>query len=161
MSHGFPTTGSERPPGEPPPRAVFVSLAMCLLFVSFGILLLTALAFCCRRSRDRTGSEREYSARAANPFPVDTLPAIAYARRSDEPGEGGGPECAVCLGAVREGEMVRRLPACAHVYHVECIDRWLAAHRTCPLCRSVLGPGKVASDTQPQVQDDPPDLLPV
>lgn len=48
--------------------------------------------------------------------------------------------CAVCLDDVRAGEMVRQLPACRHLFHVDCVDAWLRAHRTCPLCRCQLSP---------------------
>ncbi|XP_062224599.1 E3 ubiquitin-protein ligase EL5-like [Phragmites australis] len=48
----------------------------------------------------------------------------------------GAADCTVCLGEVEKGETVRRLPACQHVFHRECIDMWLHAHATCPVCRS-------------------------
>ncbi|TVU08679.1 hypothetical protein EJB05_42090, partial [Eragrostis curvula] len=48
--------------------------------------------------------------------------------------------CAVCLGEFRIGETVRLLPACLHLYHVECIDPWLDAHSSCPICRSGTDP---------------------
>ncbi|KAG8075584.1 hypothetical protein GUJ93_ZPchr0006g41452 [Zizania palustris] len=73
-------------------------------------------------------------------LPVETLPmAFAYDGSSDDGPHGGG---AVCLGALRDREMVRRPPMCMHVYHAECIDRWLLVvnGRTCPLCQSKLDP---------------------
>ncbi|GJN38557.1 hypothetical protein PR202_gb27612 [Eleusine coracana subsp. coracana] len=143
MCRGIPS--SSEPPSGAPPHALFISVAVGLFLICFVVLLASAFAFLCRRrSSDRTSSESEYnaqdtvcSARRQKPFPIETLPAFTYAHESDGIGGGGG-ECSVCLGTVREGEMVRRLPACLHVYHVECIDRWLAAHRTCPVCRSKL-----------------------
>ncbi|GJP48062.1 hypothetical protein CLOM_g7335, partial [Closterium sp. NIES-68] len=44
-------------------------------------------------------------------------------------------ECTVCLCDFNEGELVRSLPPCAHRFHVSCIDHWLAARTTCPVCR--------------------------
>ncbi|CAN6278124.1 unnamed protein product [Urochloa humidicola] len=54
-------------------------------------------------------------------------------------GAGAAADCAVCLGEVK-GETVRRLPACQHVFHRECIDLWLRAHATCPVCRGGVLP---------------------
>jgi hypothetical protein len=47
-------------------------------------------------------------------------------------------QCSICLGPVREGEKVRRLPACGHLFHARCVDKWLRAHPTCPLCRAAV-----------------------
>ena len=53
---------------------------------------------------------------------------------------GGSPsrECAVCLGNFAEGEPIKFLPGCGHFFHSECIDKWLRASATCPLCRMDL-----------------------
>lgn len=41
----------------------------------------------------------------------------------------------MCLGKVEEGEVVKRLPLCLHLFHKECIDPWLRKNATCPICR--------------------------
>ncbi|XP_050374761.1 RING-H2 finger protein ATL65 [Argentina anserina] len=63
--------------------------------------------------------------------------------------------CAVCLSQLEMGDEVRELRNCCHVFHTECIDRWLDYngrdghdhgagagsednHKTCPLCRMPL-----------------------
>ncbi|KAI0492039.1 hypothetical protein KFK09_026304 [Dendrobium nobile] len=49
-------------------------------------------------------------------------------------------ECAVCLSVAEEGQMMRLLPDCKHVFHIECIDTWLHSHSTCPVCRTKAKP---------------------
>ncbi|CAN1171725.1 RING-H2 finger protein ATL57, partial [Linum perenne] len=46
-------------------------------------------------------------------------------------------ECVICLGEFEEGERVKVIPFCGHVFHVECVDTWLLSHVSCPLCRSI------------------------
>lgn len=46
--------------------------------------------------------------------------------------------CPVCLTAFEEGDSLRLLPHCSHVFHPECIDPWLHRRATCPLCRANL-----------------------
>jgi hypothetical protein len=59
----------------------------------------------------------------------------------------GASDCTVCLGEFQDGELLRLLPKCAHAFHVECIDTWLRAHVSCPLCRAdVMDPGAAAAD---------------
>ncbi|XP_047306335.1 RING-H2 finger protein ATL66 [Impatiens glandulifera] len=47
-------------------------------------------------------------------------------------------ECCICLGVFEEGEKMKVLPNCRHFFHSECVDKWLFAHSSCPLCRSPL-----------------------
>ncbi|XP_003560697.1 RING-H2 finger protein ATL32 [Brachypodium distachyon] len=73
------------------------------------------------------------------------IPAFAYdaaAASSAAVGDGGQVQCAVCLETLRSGETVRRLPVCAHTFHVGCIGMWLHSHTTCPVCRRHLEPRK-------------------
>ena len=67
------------------------------------------------------------------------LPAFMYNRLVRHSGKGAGStECAVCLGELQRGEVVKQLPACAHLFHDGCIDAWLRSHVTCPVCRSLV-----------------------
>lgn len=69
------------------------------------------------------------------------VPTFMYNRLVRHCGKGAGlTECAVCLGIIQVGAMVKLLPACSHVYHRDCIDLWLSSRSTCPLCRCRVGP---------------------
>ena len=89
-------------------------------------------------------------------------PAAAAAEKGGDGKPRGGTSvlCAVCLEDVRAGEMVRQLPACRHLFHVDCVDAWLRAHRTCPLCRCHLSPGNVHAKAPAAVAESSVDALP-
>jgi len=45
-------------------------------------------------------------------------------------------ECSICLSAVEQDDVLRRLPACGHHFHQACIDLWLLRQSQCPLCKT-------------------------
>jgi hypothetical protein len=53
---------------------------------------------------------------------------------------GHPPECAICLDHYEAGETVcwAKVRVCSHIYHEDCIVRWLESHDECPLCRENL-----------------------
>ncbi|KAL2317623.1 hypothetical protein Fmac_031499 [Flemingia macrophylla] len=64
-----------------------------------------------------------------------------------------GVECAVCLGKFEDLEVLRLLPKCRHTFHVECVDKWLVNHSTCPLCRCRVEPHCDTPTRKPYVEE--------
>lgn len=48
--------------------------------------------------------------------------------------------CSICTLEYEPQQQVRSLDICDHCFHTGCIDRWLADHNTCPLCRAQVIP---------------------
>jgi hypothetical protein len=42
--------------------------------------------------------------------------------------------CRICMNSIETGAHKQELP-CGDIFHPECIERWLATKRSCPLCR--------------------------
>lgn len=128
------------------------------------LMIVLCECLCCRRRRRGGGTVvtwrpgRSSSAAAATAAAGSARPPSPRCRRSctaeksgprrrprrrqrqRRGGGGGWAQCAVCLSIVQEGETVRQLPACKHLFHVGCIDMWLHSHSTCPLCRASVEP---------------------
>ncbi|CAM0910411.1 unnamed protein product [Alopecurus aequalis] len=73
---------------------------------------------------------------------IAAIPAFSYGTASAGSVDDGEAQCAVCLETLRGGERARRLPLCAHTFHVGCIDMWFDSHATCPICRCHVEPQK-------------------
>ncbi|CAF0822251.1 unnamed protein product [Rotaria sp. Silwood1] len=43
-------------------------------------------------------------------------------------------KCTICLCEYDQYDSVRRLP-CMHLFHIECVDKWLIQSKRCPICR--------------------------
>lgn len=94
-----------------------------------------------RLSRSRRLLQRHFSSASAAPVDrrhglvpsaIRAIPTFRYAS-SVAP---AAAECAVCLLEFRDEERLRRLPVCAHAFHIDCIDTWLESNASCPLCRA-------------------------
>lgn len=46
--------------------------------------------------------------------------------------------CTVCLEDLVEGDRVRTISACQHLFHAACLDEWFTRSKTCPTCRQAL-----------------------
>ncbi|VVB08174.1 unnamed protein product [Arabis nemorensis] len=75
------------------------------------------------------------------PHIIQSFPSFPFSSVKDLRGDKHGLECAICLLEFEEEHiLLRLLTTCYHVYHQECIDRWLESNKTCPVCRRNLDP---------------------
>ncbi|KAL6619518.1 hypothetical protein ACP70R_034657 [Stipagrostis hirtigluma subsp. patula] len=126
------------------------AVTACAVALSFVILKVRSRRRAAQTRRRAAAALRVVQSRRGGPadvaVAVPAIPAFEYKREGGGGGgevDGGGAtgwaQCVICLGMVQVGEVVRRLPACKHLFHVECIDVWLRSHSTCPLCRAAVG----------------------
>lgn len=69
---------------------------------------------------------------------VEKIPKVVISNENDVDASGERVCCSVCLQDFQQGETVRSLPRCNHLFHLPCIDTWLLRHGSCPLCRRDL-----------------------
>ncbi|KAG8077965.1 hypothetical protein GUJ93_ZPchr0007g3611 [Zizania palustris] len=140
--------GGERSPAAGPGRNVRLIATAVAAFVSvLGLALFLHLYVCHVRRRNRRRAEAAAAAAMAatdeapkgglDASAIAALPTAAYGKVGDA---AGCTECAICLGAMQEGDVVRVLPSCGHVFHVACVDKWLASSSSCPVCRAAVEP---------------------
>ncbi|XP_022764472.1 RING-H2 finger protein ATL66-like [Durio zibethinus] len=114
------------------------------IVVLFAILLIFTLIFvyarwvfsCYRDTPTPTSHARPpppLQPRGLDPATINALPITMVTR-----GRALESECCICLGVFEDGQKVKVLPSCHHPYHSECVDRWLSAESSCPLCRVSL-----------------------
>ncbi|CAE7651053.1 RNF149 [Symbiodinium microadriaticum] len=87
-------------------------------------------------------SEEESNSETYSDLDMSSSTVYTCCRAVCDSGEGcdGCEEtCAVCLETFQDGDSVRVL-RCRHTFHTECVDRWLAVNRLCPLCKQDVAP---------------------
>jgi E3 ubiquitin-protein ligase ATL41 len=143
--------------------AVVILAMLTVVFVLIRLLLYQfvargrgSLALGVRRSFGSFG--RRSARHGLDASALATLPVTTYrVRRADDGGGDGtssasgsaAADCAVCLSELADGEKVRALPGCGHVFHVDCVDAWLRSRTTCPVCRAEVRPKATTADTRP------------
>ncbi|GAB4830517.1 hypothetical protein Ancab_020228 [Ancistrocladus abbreviatus] len=90
--------------------------------------------------------------RGLDEWAIRDIPTFRYrSGEKEEQGTAGERSfrgCAVCLNEFQDREMLRVLPHCSHVFHLDCIDIWLMNNANCPLCRSSISGEKRSSMDQ-------------
>ncbi|KAH9611803.1 hypothetical protein KSS87_010626 [Heliosperma pusillum] len=138
-------TSSSSPSNDVSPSILITVLILAVAVILFASLYLF-LRFL-RRKTHRTSASSS-SAAVVNPSNtpssppyirqvspvIDSLPLFTYDRLTAK----NGGDCAVCLSKFERNDVLRLLPVCCHAFHAECIDTWLSANLTCPLCRSPI-----------------------
>ncbi|KAF7820451.1 RING-H2 finger protein ATL70-like [Senna tora] len=77
---------------------------------------------------------------------LESYPKLSYSEVLRDSLLGSLISCSICLDDYNESDVLRKLPDCGHLYHLECIDSWLKSHRTCPLCRTAPTPARPEAD---------------
>ncbi|KAJ9159707.1 hypothetical protein P3X46_025186 [Hevea brasiliensis] len=68
---------------------------------------------------------------------LNTYPKILFSDAKNEKGDSSiASSCSICLAEYSDSDVLRLLPDCDHLFHVQCVDQWLKLHPTCPICRN-------------------------
>ncbi|GMI94831.1 Arabidopsis Toxicos en Levadura 42 [Hibiscus trionum] len=120
-----------------PSLAVVIGI-LCVMFALTFFLLIYA-RLCNRVSSTVHGDHRPGMLRRTRSrfsgIDKKVIESLPFFRFSSLRGSKQGLECAVCLSKFEDIEILRLLPKCKHGFHIDCIDKWLEKHSSCPLCR--------------------------
>jgi hypothetical protein len=70
-----------------------------------------------------------------SPEEIIALPSFTCCAGMQEVGVGEETECPICLHSFKQGDTLRQLDVCGHLFHRSCIDLWLLRSADCPLCK--------------------------
>ncbi|WVZ57545.1 hypothetical protein U9M48_007917 [Paspalum notatum var. saurae] len=122
--------------------------ATAVVFVSILLCFILLCTYCrCARQRAIAGARRRAmrdllpgaTALFLRPPAAALPPVVSYASASAGAKKGLlAEDCPVCLEPFGADDDVRVVPACGHLYHAPCIDRWLDVRNSCPVCRCAV-----------------------
>lgn len=124
-------------------RTLFSIIVVFAVVLLASFLLLYARWFCRRFSHQNSNPDvpraQQALTRGLDLTTINTLPIVLHrSEKSTKDDKEEESECCICLGVFEDGDKVKILPKCRHCYHCECVDAWLSARSSCPLCRNSL-----------------------
>ena len=63
-----------------------------------------------------------------------SIPSVEFHQNNER----GDLTCSVCFEDFIDGETVKRVKECEHMFHRECIYTWIHVQCICPMCRMIL-----------------------
>ena len=94
-----------------------------------------------------------YKLRPAAAQDVEQLSQLEYDSALSPRAANNLRDCSVCKEDLEEGSIIIKLPRCAHVFHAECLQRWLLYQSWCPVCRTEVGSSATSGAAQEQAQE--------
>ncbi|KAF8728028.1 hypothetical protein HU200_018601 [Digitaria exilis] len=171
-----PAVGPPAPGGGRTQFNLSSNAATAVVFVSIMLCFILLCTYCrCARQRAIAGARRRVmreltlpgGAAAAlflRPSAAALPPVLPYVSAISEGSAKKGavlfPEdCPICLEPFGDDDGVRVVPACGHLYHAPCIDRWLDMRNSCPVCRCAVASlyDRAAMDAVAVADDDEDD----
>ncbi|KAH6824504.1 hypothetical protein C2S53_006966 [Perilla frutescens var. hirtella] len=115
--------------GETHLSSTFAVIFYTCICTPFLQITHTVVRFCKFLLDPHHQTESSYS--GENPDWELNLPVSRFEGRDDE------EMCSICLVELEGEDSVNKLPKCGHVFHAECMEKWIdRCQFTCPLCRS-------------------------
>lgn len=76
-----------------------------------------------------------------NPILIDRyIPKTTFealnSQTADNPPIGLDATCSICLDYLKNGEQLRKIPICNHIFHADCLLSWLQVNEICPNCKN-------------------------
>ena len=126
---------------------MYVLLPAILLFV---IIVFQVVGFFERRHRRLLVAEEREGREGATPpegatepqgldsVKLEMVPQYSFRRvgsKAKKDDKYHTMECSICMEKFLEGDQIRELPGCGHIFHAECVAEWLKLQTSCPVCR--------------------------
>ena len=69
---------------------------------------------------------------------VNNYPVLLYSEAKQHKPDSSpiAPSCSICLADYKDTDWLRLLPDCGHLFHKDCVDKWLRLNLSCPVCRT-------------------------
>lgn len=123
-------------------RTLSIGIAIIIVVGLICFLLIKTLYGCFNRSNQSRRGQHEcqdchhHREDKLAAIPVFTYGDVARGLPSNSTTTFANKACAICLDDYVETDAVRILPRCLHMFHKECIDKWLRVKSLhCPICR--------------------------
>ncbi|KAL5709054.1 RING-type E3 ubiquitin transferase [Ranunculus cassubicifolius] len=117
-------------------RYLFLFPVVIVLFIG-----ISAVLGCYHRAMtQRQGNSTTEAESGLDETTLQKYPRFLYSQLKLDNKENISTCCSICLSDYKKLDMLRSLPNCGHVFHLNCVDPWLRLHPSCPVCRELPTP---------------------